>query len=90
MLLPTSHPLIQVTATPQEVEVKFEQRRWVFPREDCVLLPVANTTAELLARHIGHQLLDDLQRRTGSRPDVVRVGVDENHDQWGICELRGE
>ncbi len=90
MLLPTSHPLIRVAAGDDEVEVRFESRRWMFPREDCVLLPVSNTTAELIARYIGHQLLDELQRRVGMRPAVVRVGVDENHDQWGICELRGE
>jgi 6-pyruvoyltetrahydropterin/6-carboxytetrahydropterin synthase len=90
MLLPTTHPLIRVEQGEQEVEVKFQERRWVFPREDCVLLPVANTTAELIARYIGLQLLDALERRVGSRPQVVRIGVDENHDQWGICELRGE
>ncbi len=90
MLLPTSHPLIHVVAHEREVEVTFQERRWVFPREDCVLLPVPNTTAELIARHIGHLLLDELQRRVGCRPQVVRVGVDENHDQWGVCELRDE
>ena len=40
----------------------FDDRRWVFPRGDCRLLPVANTTAELLAAYIGRQLklaLDD-------------------------------
>lgn len=87
MLLPTHHPTIHVVADEREVEVNFEDRRWVFPREDCVLLPVANTTAELLARHIGLQLADDLQQRVGTRPSVVRVGVDENHGQWGICRL---
>ena len=90
MILPTSHPQIHVSADDREVEVKFENRRWIFPREDCTLLPVSNTTAELLARHIGRQLLDDLQQRAGVRPKVVRVGVDENHDQWGVCELRDE
>ena len=70
--------------------MKFEDRRWVFPRQDCVLLPVSNTTAELMARYIGRQLLDDLQQRVGVRPRVVRVAVDENHGQWGICELRDE
>ena len=90
MLLPTTHPLIQVIAGEREVEVTFEDRRWVFPLCDCVLLPVANTTAELIARHIGLQLLDDLQQRVGTRPQVVRVGVDENHGQWGICELRDQ
>ncbi len=90
MLLPTSHPLIRVNVESDEVTVTFEDRRWVFPRQDCVLLPVSNTTAELIARYIGRQLLDDLQRRVGVRPRVVRVGVDENHDQWGVCELCDE
>ncbi|MHB8863233.1 MAG: 6-pyruvoyl trahydropterin synthase family protein [Pirellulaceae bacterium] len=90
MLLPTSHPHILLQVSEREVEVTFADRRWVFPRSECALLPVANTTAELLARHIGQQLLDELQRRVGVRPHMVRVGVDENHDQWGICELRGE
>jgi 6-pyruvoyltetrahydropterin/6-carboxytetrahydropterin synthase len=90
MLLPTDHPLIHVEASSQEVEVKFEERRWVFPRGDCILLPVPNTTAELIAEYIGRRLLDDLEQSTGTRPHCLRVGVDENNGQWGICELRNE
>lgn len=87
MLLPTEHPLIQVDANNNEVEVRFEDRRWVFPRGDCILLPIANTTAELLAHHLGKQLLDRLEKRTGSRPSRLVLGVDENEGQWGICEI---
>ena len=87
MLLPTEHPLIQVNANNNEVEVRFEDRRWVFPRGDCILLPIANTTAELLAHHLGKQLLDRLEKRTGSRPSRLVLGVDENEGQWGICEI---
>src|ERR1700681_3967613 len=47
MLLPTGHPLIRVVADDREVEAIFRDRRWVFPRCDCVLLPLANTTSEL-------------------------------------------
>ena len=90
MLLPTQHPLIQVQANEREVEVTFEDRRWVFPRGDCVLLPIANTTTELLARHIGHLLLDDLEAKTGTRLGRLRISVDENYGQWGICDLSGE
>jgi 6-pyruvoyltetrahydropterin/6-carboxytetrahydropterin synthase len=90
MLLPTGHPLIRVVADEQEVTVTFEDRRWVFPRCDCVLLPVGNTTTELLARYIGRRLLDDLQARTGVRPQRLRIEVDENFGQWGACELVGE
>ena len=87
MLLPTEHPLIKVTEADREVEVTFEDRRWVFPRDDCALLPLSNTTAELLARHIGHCLLDELAAQRISRPDAVRIAVDENNGQWGVCEL---
>lgn len=87
MLLPTGHPLIRVDASEQEVEVTFADRRWVFPRGDCLLLPVANTTTELLARYIGGRLFDELAARTGVRPERIRVAVDENFGQWGVCEL---
>jgi 6-pyruvoyltetrahydropterin/6-carboxytetrahydropterin synthase len=89
MLLPTGHPLIRVTAGDKEVEAVFtpDRRRWVFPPNDCVLLPVANTTAELLAHYIGQRLLGAIERRLGSRPARLVVEVDENHGQWGVCEL---
>jgi 6-pyruvoyltetrahydropterin/6-carboxytetrahydropterin synthase len=90
MLLPTSHPQIRVTADDTSVEAAFEDRRWVFPRCDCVLLPVPNTTAELLARYIGRRLLDDLEAKTGQRPERLRIAVDECEGQMGVCELSGE
>jgi 6-pyruvoyltetrahydropterin/6-carboxytetrahydropterin synthase len=90
MLLPTDHPKIKVAAGPTSVEVTFEERRWLFPREDCVLLPVANTTAELLAQYIGHKLLDELQKRTGTRPKRMSVAVDECDGQWGVWEINDE
>lgn len=87
MLLPTDHAEIMVTVQDTSVETVFRDRRWVFPREDCILLPVANTTTELLARYIGGRLLDDLESRTGARPTHVTISVDENFGQWGVWEF---
>jgi 6-pyruvoyltetrahydropterin/6-carboxytetrahydropterin synthase len=89
VLLPTDHPLLRVTASEKEVEVKFtpDGRRWMFPRGDCVLLPVRNTTAELLAHYLGQRLLAALQQRTGATPSRLEVAVDENHGQWGVWRL---
>ncbi len=39
-----------------DLEVRYGSRRWVFPMEDCVILPIFNTTAELLAEYIAEQL----------------------------------
>ncbi len=87
MLLPTEHPLIRVTANEREVEATFRDRRWVFPRGDCILLPVPNTTSELLARYIAGRLSDDLAVLTGSRPEQVRIEVDECFGNVAVCDL---
>ncbi len=89
MLLPTTHPLIRVSSTGQEVEAVFtpDGRRWVFPLGDCQLLPISNTTAELLAQYIGRKLHDAILARTGQRFPRLRIEIDENHGQWGVCEL---
>ncbi len=87
MLLPTEHKAILVVPNEKEVEVTFEDRRWVFPRGDCILLPVANTTTELLARFIGRELLESLRQQAEPLPIRLRIGVDENEGQWGFCEM---
>lgn len=89
MLLPLHHPLIRVEAGEREVEAVFtpDGRRWVFPVGDCALLPVSNTTAERLAELLAARLQEAIVARTGRAPGRLRVAIDENHGQWGICEL---
>jgi 6-pyruvoyltetrahydropterin/6-carboxytetrahydropterin synthase len=88
MLLATRNPLIRVEEGPRAVHVRYREREWLFPREDCVLLPIENTTAELLARYVAHRLAEDLQRHHGYRPDVLRVEIEENVGQSATCEWR--
>ncbi|MGO8691380.1 MAG: 6-pyruvoyl trahydropterin synthase family protein [Thermoguttaceae bacterium] len=89
VLLPTEHPGLKLSAGPEEVEVRWGQRRWVFPRSDCRLLPLANTTAELLAQYLGRRLLEALPS-AGTRPQSLRIEVEESPGQGAIWELRGE
>jgi len=89
MLLPLNHPQIKVAAGEREVEVLYDDKRWVFPREDCRLLPIAQTTAELLAHWIGAQLRLKLGD-AGRSLTWLRVHVEENFGQWATCELRTE
>lgn len=92
VLLPTGHAQIQVTADARSVEAVFEDRRWLFPREDCVLLPVPNTTAEMLAQYIARRLLSALAGMSTTAPDGgrrVRIEVDECEGQSAVCETTG-
>lgn len=83
MLLPTGHPQIRVADDGREVTVTYEERRWVFPSGDCRLLPVANTTSEMLARYIGGQLQSAL-RAAGYDFDSLQMEVDECDGQVGV------
>jgi len=87
VLLPTRHPQIRVEERAAEVEAVFENRRWLFPREDCVLLPIENTTAELIAYWIGCQLQQQFSQTQRSALDSLRVEVEENFGQSAFCEL---
>jgi 6-pyruvoyltetrahydropterin/6-carboxytetrahydropterin synthase len=86
MLLPLRNPLVRVEATESEVAASYRDRRWVFPREDCVLLPIANTTAEELARHIAGRVQVALSEQYGFQPDSLRVEVEEAPGQSAVYE----
>jgi 6-pyruvoyltetrahydropterin/6-carboxytetrahydropterin synthase len=90
VILPTEHAMIRVARKDKEVVATFENKRWVFPAEDCVLLPVANTTAELLARYIGQQLIQRCWAKFGEQIESLRLAVDENRGQWGVVEMKWE
>jgi len=81
MLLPTESKLIRVEERSGQIAVHYGERMWSFPREDCVLLPLANTTAELIGRYIGQRLLEILKRERGYEPLALRVEVEESFGQ---------
>ena len=88
VMLPTRNPLIRVEEGPRGVHVRYRDREWLFPRDDCVLLPIENTTAELLARYLGQRLRADLKAQYGFTPAVIRVEVEENVGQSATWEAR--
>jgi len=88
MLLPTKNAVIKVEETGASVRARYRDREWVFPRGDCVLLPIENTTAELLARFIAGRLLESLRVKEKFVPEVVRVEVEEGPGQSATVEIR--
>ncbi len=88
MLVATKNPVIAVDDTPQCVRVKYEDREWQFPRGDCILLPIENTTAELLARYIAGRLWESLRTHENFTPEVLRVEVEEAPGQSATVEWR--
>jgi 6-pyruvoyltetrahydropterin/6-carboxytetrahydropterin synthase len=90
MMLPSKNELIRVAETPQSFQVRYRDREWVFPRDDCVLLPIENTTVELLARYIAGRVIESLRRQHRFEPRVLRVEVEENIGQSATYEWRAD
>ncbi len=70
------------------IRVTYRDRFWSFPREECVFLPVANTTAELLADYIAGRLRQAMSDRGWKLPRIVRVDVEESFGQSAAVEWR--
>ena len=89
VLLPEHHEKIRVETISdgREVQASFAERRWIFPVEDCRILPVANTTAELIASWVGRRLMNDLQLQNSTALQSLQVSVEENFGQWARVEL---
>jgi 6-pyruvoyltetrahydropterin/6-carboxytetrahydropterin synthase len=78
MLLAAANPVITLEESTASVRVRYKDREWLFPCGDCVVLPIENTTAELIARYIAGRLAAALRERHGFVPEVMRVEVEES------------
>jgi 6-pyruvoyltetrahydropterin/6-carboxytetrahydropterin synthase len=86
MLLPTKNPLVKLEESGPNLIARYQDRYWSFPREECALLPIENTTAELLADHIAGRLFEEFEGRGLKRPQVLRVEVEESFGQSAAVE----
>ena len=82
VLLPLESDIVKVSKQGESVAVAVDGRpRYLFPAEECVLLPVPNTTVEMLARYLAGRVKAELDRAAEVRLSVVEVEVEENFGQ---------
>ncbi|MBI4390854.1 MAG: 6-carboxytetrahydropterin synthase [candidate division NC10 bacterium] len=81
MLLPAQSERIRVLEDGDAVRATYKDKRYVFPRRDVVLLPIPNTTAEMLARWIAGQLKEALEGSLPAGLRVIEVEVEESFGQ---------
>ncbi|HLV73299.1 MAG: 6-carboxytetrahydropterin synthase [bacterium] len=81
MLLPLDNPFLELREANGEVEVRYRDRRYVFPRDDVVLLPIPNTTAEMLATYLAGRLKAELAQHGKGNLTALAVEVEESFGQ---------
>jgi 6-pyruvoyltetrahydropterin/6-carboxytetrahydropterin synthase len=88
VLLALENPKLQVAEEGDSVSVAYEGKpRYLFPRSDCALLPVPNTTVEMLAELLTTRLRAELEK-TGARGlTAVEMEVEENFGQSAVYRV---
>ena len=84
MLLPTASDRVRVEQSGNEIVARYQDRRYVFPASDVVLLPVPNTTAEMLARWIAGEIEALLTPAELAQANVIEVEVEESFGQRAV------
>jgi 6-pyruvoyltetrahydropterin/6-carboxytetrahydropterin synthase len=90
MLVPRSSPALKVEERGSSIRIASCDKEWIFPREDCVLLPIENTTAERLAYWIACRLYQEMKRAGLPPAQRMRIDVEETFGQSAVYETSYE
>lgn len=85
MLVPMQSEALRIVDRGDVVEITCEQGEcFVLPRTDVVLLPIAHSSAEELARYLCTRVSASLQQQTSAGLTFVEVGVAEAPGQTAL------
>jgi len=79
ILVPEKGKSITIKQHKGQIEIILLDKRYVFPVNDCVLLPIESTSAENLASYVLERFIDET-----TLPDEIEkieIGIDEGYGQ---------
>ena len=88
VLLPTQSDRVKVAVNGDVVNVAVDGKpRYVFPHRDCALLPIPNTTVEMLARLLAERLKKEIDAMGPHQVAAIEMEVEENFGQSAIYRV---
>jgi 6-pyruvoyltetrahydropterin/6-carboxytetrahydropterin synthase len=88
VLLPLESDRVRVSEEGERVCVAVDGvSRYVFPRRDCALLPVPNTTVEMLAKLLADRLRAEFAAMGVTGLTAIEMEVEENFGQSAVYRV---
>ena len=88
VLLPTANSKLVLRSDGDRTVVNYlGQDRFVFPTSNVALLPISNTTAEMIAEYLAHLVRRELLEEGLRHLDELEVEVEESAGQSGYFRL---
>ena len=79
ILIPLNSPYLNLKDTGDQIEVQFLKKKYVFPKEDTLTLPIVNITTEELAKHACERIAKDMKDIPSWTQ--IKVSVEETRGQ---------
>lgn len=88
VLLPLKNPKLSYAEQGKARHVSyFGEPTYVFPQVDCAMVPIENTTAEMLAQYFAHRVRDDLGTQGIKNLTAIEMEVEESFGQSATYRL---
>ncbi len=88
VLLPTRNEKLVLKEDGERLVADYlGKERFVFPRSNVSLVPITNTTAEMLAEYLAQRVRDDLRHEGLAHLTAIELEVEESTGQSGYCRL---
>jgi 6-pyruvoyltetrahydropterin/6-carboxytetrahydropterin synthase len=79
ILIPIKSKFVKIINNEKRVNMNALGKNYIFPIEDCILLPISSTSAERLSRYILDILIEKLNKYRNI--EKIELGVDEGFGQ---------
>jgi len=79
ILIPRESKVLKIDNDKNSVKISLFDKRYVFPVDDCVFLPLNSTSAENLACYILNEFIKKLT--FSKQIESIEIGVDEGYGQ---------
>ena len=79
ILIPLDSKAVKIEEKDDYLTIFMLKKKYVLPKNDCLILPIESTSAENLSKYILEKIIEDVD--FPSRVKTVEVGVDEGYGQ---------
>jgi len=84
-MIQSKSPNLRLRQRAKEIEVRYKAQKIILPKSDVILLPLANTSTELVAEHVATLIRRQVKAQFhGAKIRAMEVGVEEARGQRGI------
>lgn len=88
-LIQTASPILKIRRNAKSVQIVYKKQKILLPRNDVILLPLMNTSTELLAEYVAQHIRGQVRQQFPmARIRWIEVAVEETRGQKGT--FRGE